>query len=600
METFDDDAIQMERERGHRAGPEPGARGEIYLKDMTPTEVRLTVPALIKALEIHYEAVEPVELDKVISKDATLQSRFVIVNKKWFQRLFGPKGRLCVGGHQDPHAGEYATSSPTAQLLGHHLLLVVTAGKRWKAYGGDITAAFLQGEPLPRDKPLYIWFPWKMPGEVQAYVQGKLKGYRTDMVRVVKGVFGLNESPRLWYLGLRRHLQALGFREMKLAPCVFTLHVKGQLEAMATVHVDDVLLAGGDVAEPIWKELQGRLTFGSWAPMSDGLKFLGRHVVQDPESREITTSMAEYCSDLQEIVIAATEPDDRTLNDAEVSVLRSVNGKLSWAARQGRPDVLFLVSLLQQSMKKPCVKQLRIANQVIRLLKKDQPLRFVHLGCELDQLIFVVASDGAYGTMPDGKSQQGWIVGLAHPAIKEGCAKMNLVEWQSSSCKRIVRSSMAIEASAASLGFEHGEYVRALFGEILQENFQVRRWAEFVRGWELLLVLDAKTAYDTLASESLPQDRRTALDLLAIKESLLDDSNHAMCRWVPGPQQLSDGLTKDKDNHVLLDYMNSNTWSLREDPIWQAQREKQRGSQKLYKAKVRADRALLTGDPGVS
>ena len=49
------------------------------------------------------------------------------------------------------------------------------------------------------------------------------------------------------------------------------------------------------------------------------------------------------------------------------------------------------------------------------------------------------------------------------------------------------------------------EYVRALFGEILQENFQVRRWAEFVRGWELLLVLDAKTAYDTLASESLPR-----------------------------------------------------------------------------------------------
>lgn len=38
---------------------------------------------------------------------------------------------------------------------------------------------------------------------------------------------------------------------------------------------------------------------------------------------------------------------------------------------------------------------------------------------------------------------------------------MNLIEWQSSSCKRVVRSSMAIEASSASLAFEHGEYVRA-------------------------------------------------------------------------------------------------------------------------------------------
>lgn len=133
LEAFDEDAKQMERERGHRAGPEPGTRGEIYFKDMTPTEVRLTVPALIKALEIHftYKAVEPVALDQVISKDSTLQCRFVIVNK----RLFGPKGRLCVGGHQDPYAGEYATLSPTAQLLGHHLLLVVSGDRQKEVEG---------------------------------------------------------------------------------------------------------------------------------------------------------------------------------------------------------------------------------------------------------------------------------------------------------------------------------------------------------------------------------------------------------------------------------------------------------------------------------
>lgn len=72
-------------------------------------------------------------------------------------------------------------------------------GKRWRGYGGDITAAFLQGEPLPRDKPLYIWLPKKMPEEVVKYVEGKLQGHRTDLVKMVKGVFGLNESPRLWY-----------------------------------------------------------------------------------------------------------------------------------------------------------------------------------------------------------------------------------------------------------------------------------------------------------------------------------------------------------------------------------------------------------------
>ena len=77
-----------------------------------------------------------------------------------------------------------------------------------------------------------------------------------------------------------------------------------------------------------------------------------------------------------------------------------------------------------------------MANQGIRQLKKDVPLNFVQLGCALDEMLFVVATDGAYGAMPEGKSQQGWLVALAHPRIKEGHSRMNLVEWtwQSSSC----------------------------------------------------------------------------------------------------------------------------------------------------------------------
>ena len=409
LEEFD--GQQMELERGHPAGPEPGARGEIYFKDMTPTEQRLTVPALIKALDIHfqYEAVEPVPIDTPIAKEATLQSRFVIVNKKWLQRLFGPKGRLCVGGHRDPQAGEYPTSSPTAQLLAHHILLIIMVAKKWKGYGGDITAAFLQGEPLPRDTPLYIWMPKRLPAEVQAYLGDKLKGFRTDLVKVVKGVFGLNGSPRLWYLGLRRQLYALGFKELTLAPCVFVLHVEGMLEAMATVHVDDVLLAGSEKVEHVWVELKQRLTFGSWTPMIEGFKFLGRHIIQDDNSYEVTTNMMEYCVDLEELHVDSKQGDQEPLTAEQLGDLRSVVGKLSWAARQGRPDVLFLASWLQQSFKEPQVKHLRTMNSVIKLLKKEMTLRFVDLGCDLTEAIFVVSSDGAYGTMPGGNpSKDGW------------------------------------------------------------------------------------------------------------------------------------------------------------------------------------------------
>ena len=114
-------------------------------------------------------------------------------------------------------------------------------------------------------------------------------------------------------------------------------------------------------------------------------------------------------------------------------------------------------------------------------------------------------------------------------------------------------------------------------------DFEVKRWGHFVRLWELILVLDAKTAFDTLQTESLPQDRRTALDLLA----LLNENNRALCCWVPGPQQISDGLTKEKSNHILSDFMVSNEWSLCEDVTWQEQRSRQRVNQKAYKDRLK-------------
>lgn len=66
------------------------------------------------------------------------------------------------------------------------------------------------------------------------------------------------------------------------------------------------------------------------APMSDGLKLLGRHLRQDVSTWEISASMSEYCADLVEVKV-------RVLTEAEISDLRSINGKLSWAARQSRP-----------------------------------------------------------------------------------------------------------------------------------------------------------------------------------------------------------------------------------------------------------------------
>ena len=66
---------------------------------MTAAEKRITDPALIQALAIHFqhEAIERVAADALVPREQILSSRFVITNKGG-PGLFKPKGRLCVCG----------------------------------------------------------------------------------------------------------------------------------------------------------------------------------------------------------------------------------------------------------------------------------------------------------------------------------------------------------------------------------------------------------------------------------------------------------------------------------------------------------------------
>ena len=83
------------------------------------------------------------------------------------------------------------------------------------------------------------------------------------------------------------------------------------------------------------------MTFGSWNEMSIGFKFLGRVITQDPVTFEIETNMDDYCSELEELIINKSEHEGGLLSAQEISLMRTMIGKNSWAARQGRPDVLF-------------------------------------------------------------------------------------------------------------------------------------------------------------------------------------------------------------------------------------------------------------------
>ncbi len=157
-----------------------------------------------------------------------------------------------------------------------------------------------------------------------------------------------------------------------------------------------------------------------------------------------------------------------------------------------------------------------------------------------------------------------------------------LLEALSQRMKRAVRSSMAVEVGAASVAFEHGDYARAMLAEMTDPSLQSRDWRRHVARGRQFNVMFAKCAFDSLQGGGTPEDRRTAIDISARRESLSDGSG-SFVRWVPGPQQAADCLTKWFGNDVLRRAMNEGKWSLKESEEVRAERERRRESLKQSK-----------------
>ena len=152
------------------------------------------------------------------------------------------KARLCVGGQRDPDLGtmEMAVDAPTANRHSILLCLLIALSWCWKISIGDIRAAFLNGVEAPRR--LYFRQPVRgLPGLIPG-----------QLVEIVKGVFGLSTSPKLWWIKLSTELLRIKItydeveiyvEQNEIDPCVFLLKGrKGRVVGAILTHVDDLMI----------------------------------------------------------------------------------------------------------------------------------------------------------------------------------------------------------------------------------------------------------------------------------------------------------------------------------------------------------------------
>ena len=107
----------------------------------------------------------------------------------------------------------------------------------WHLFSADVKSAFLKGELFGlEERELFI-------GQLRAIYPGEpiLPLGEGGLARARKGIFGLADSPRRWYLRLNKSVERLGWTrsELDAALWFFWSEDGTTLDCMLLSHVDD-------------------------------------------------------------------------------------------------------------------------------------------------------------------------------------------------------------------------------------------------------------------------------------------------------------------------------------------------------------------------
>jgi len=534
---------------------------------------------------LHYEAVRvhPPEdaalLRRKVPKERILRTRFAYRDKHAAKRREDAslppkaKARLCIGGHQDPdlQKGEVNTEAPTASRMSLLTLLFLAAQFGWQLAAGDVEAAFLNG--IESKRGLYFEPPRRgLPGVEPG-----------SLIEIVKGVFGLSNSPRLWWDKLAKELKELKIKvgddtltlsHHDLDPCFFPLRdQRGQLRGGLITHVDDLLIAAppSEMGQ-LQVELSGLFPIAEWE--SGNFDYTGATIKQVDQVIELYQT--DYVNTRLEAVeipknVETEEIADQVTKQDNMSTI----GALSWLASQTRPDLQAGVSLSQRRQRDPTFQDVKNTNKLVKMAQagKGEPLQFTKVSDGLDDLLLLVYHDAAWANatldpnheLPEdyeAAAGHGVYSQLGHLLLMTSRAALSgqevpgtVVGWKSHGCPRVCRSTFAAEVMAGLEGWEEALCFRSFIAGALSAQPGGLREANARALFPIVSLTDCKSVYDNVhrvGGPRAPSEKRLVVDLTALRMMVGEEAAYwggiihgaRTLRWLPTGMQLADILTK--------------------------------------------------------
>ena len=124
-----------------------------------------------------------------------------------------------------------------------------------------------------------------------------VKGKKELVCKLKKSLYGLKQSPRMWYQKFDTFIQGLGFTRSKVDHCVY-FKLIGDRVIYLVLYVDDMLLVGND--KEIIQDLKTELSSKFYMKDLGAENYiLGMEIKRDRAKRKLWLNQRKYVETIQ-------------------------------------------------------------------------------------------------------------------------------------------------------------------------------------------------------------------------------------------------------------------------------------------------------------
>jgi hypothetical protein len=441
------------------------------------------------------------------------------------------KARLVAKGFKQKYLVDYfETYAPVAGKETVRIFLAVVAKLHLKMSQFDVPSAYVKAK---LQEEIYIELPEGFKGldkdlgrPTTDQASGEEKS--TDVLRLVKGLYGLKQAGRAWYKEVTQTLKELGLNPLASDPCLF-MCTENEKILILLLYVDDIIIATN------WSEKFDQVTSGlksayNIKELGEAKHFLGMKIQRRGDG--ILVTQETFVKELLRRFELENVPPRHTPLDAKEMFLenaerveesvpyRQVVGALLYLSTCTRPDISFAVAQASKFASRPTKEHWKQLTKICGYLKNTVNYGIWFKASDVDMEVY---SDADWANDPDTRKS---ISGIMIKAW--GCP----VIWQSKKQTIVATSTKAAETIAAVTALQKADMCREMLEEMGQKN-----------DTGVVLQIDNMPAIQAMKNER-PEN---ATKHLSIRYNVIKDrvaSGEVDVEYVETKNQLADIFTK--------------------------------------------------------